>query len=99
MRLNKFFPIVDTCFSCEDIARQSCAMAPRWRFLATFLRPVFSEPLAVGFIPASEIRTKVTPCVEVWQTCNLRQLRLGEEKKEVTTGQKYNGLPYYIGRP
>ena len=30
-----FFPIVDTCLSCEDIARQSCAMVPRWRF---FLR-------------------------------------------------------------
>ena len=27
--LNKFFPIVDTCLSCEDIARQSCAMVPR----------------------------------------------------------------------
>jgi len=40
--LNKFFPIVDRCLSCEDIARQSCAMVPRWRFLATFLRPVFS---------------------------------------------------------
>jgi len=31
-------------------------------------------------------------------------VRLGEEKKErkkkeVTTGQKYNGLPYSIGRP
>jgi len=24
------------------IARQSCAMVPRWRFLAIFLRPVFS---------------------------------------------------------
>jgi len=36
--LNKFFRIVDTgkCLSCEDIARQSCAMVPRWRFLATF---------------------------------------------------------------
>ena len=35
--LNKFFfPIVDTCLSCEDIARQSCGMVPRWRFLATF---------------------------------------------------------------
>jgi len=33
--LNKFFPIVDTCLSCEDIARQSCAMAPALRF---FLR-------------------------------------------------------------
>ena len=34
--LNKFFLIVDTCLSCKDIARQSCAMVPRWRFLATF---------------------------------------------------------------
>jgi len=40
--LNHFFPIVDTFISCEDIARQICAMVPRWRFLATFLRPVFS---------------------------------------------------------
>jgi len=40
--LNMFFPIVDTCLSCEDMARQSCAMVPRWRFLATFLHPVFS---------------------------------------------------------
>jgi len=34
--------IVQTCLSCEDIARQSCVMVPRWRFLATLLRPVFS---------------------------------------------------------
>ena len=37
-----FFPIVDTCLSCEDIARHSCAMVPRWRFVATFLHPVFA---------------------------------------------------------
>jgi len=35
---------------------------------------------------------------------NVGKLRLGEEKKErrkkiEITGQKYNGLPYYIGRP
>ena len=35
-------PIVDMCLRCEDTARQSCAMVLRWRFLATFLRPVFS---------------------------------------------------------
>jgi len=38
--------------------------------------------------------------VEVWQTSNLRRLRLGEEKKKMkkkkkkkkpSTGQKYNG--------
>ena len=40
--LTSFFPIVNTCLSCGDIARQSGAMVPRWRFLATFLRPVFS---------------------------------------------------------
>jgi len=39
--LTSFFPIVDTCLSCEDIPRQSGAMVPRWRFLAIFLRPVF----------------------------------------------------------
>jgi len=68
-----------------------------------FASCVFSELRAAGFRPASEIRTKATPCVEVWQTSNLRWLRLGEEKKEskkeVTTGQKYNGLPYSIGQP
>jgi len=42
--------------------------------------------------------------VEVWQTSNLRRLRLGDEKKKERrkikiTGQKYIGLPYYIGRP
>jgi len=31
--LNKSFPIVDTCLSCESTAQQSCAMVPRWRFL------------------------------------------------------------------
>jgi len=68
-----------------------------------FASCVFSEPHAAGFRPAFEIRTKATPCVEVWQTSNLRPLRLGEEKKEERkieiTGQKYNGLPYSIGRP
>jgi len=83
--LNKFFPIVDTCLSCEDIARQSC-----------------SEPCAARFRPAAEIRTKATPCVEVWQTSNLRRLRLGEARKkgrqkEETTGLNYNCLPYSIG--
>jgi len=30
---NSFFPTVNTCLSCEDIARQSCVMVPRWHFL------------------------------------------------------------------
>ena len=40
--LTSFFPIVDTCLSCEDIAGQSCVMVPRRRFLATFLGPAFA---------------------------------------------------------
>ena len=53
--LTSFFPIVDTCLSCEDIARHSCAMVPRWRFFASFLRPVFpaSRVHAAHFRPAS----------------------------------------------
>ena len=36
-----FFPIVDTFFSCEDIARQSCGMVPRWRIFGDFLARAF----------------------------------------------------------
>jgi len=68
-------------------------MVHKWR---SFLRPQFGEPRAEGFRPASKIRSKATPCVEVWQISNLRRLRLGEKKtkkkkiEEQTTGQKYN---------
>jgi len=41
--------------------------------------------------------------VKVWQTFNLRRLRLGEEKKiekeKETTGQKCNVRICYAGRP
>jgi len=43
---NKFFPVVDTCVSCEDMARQSCVMVPRWRFFASC---IFREPCAAHF--------------------------------------------------
>jgi len=36
--LTSYFPIVDTCLSCEDRAWESCAMEPKWWFLG----PVFS---------------------------------------------------------
>jgi len=39
--LTSFFPIVDMCLSCSDIARQSCTIMPRWRFFGDFLRTVF----------------------------------------------------------
>ena len=40
--LKKFFPIVDTCFSCDDIARQSYGMVPDGDFWRHFLCPVFT---------------------------------------------------------
>ena len=46
---NMFFPIVDICLSCEDIARQSYVMVRRWRFFASC---IFSEPRAACFRPA-----------------------------------------------
>jgi len=52
---------------------------PDGDFSDFFAPCVFSEPRTAGFRPVSEIRTKATPCVEVWQTSNLRRLRLGEE--------------------
>ena len=44
--LLNFFPIVDICLSCEDIARQSCRMVPRWRLFGDFLRHVFAASRA-----------------------------------------------------
>jgi len=37
LQLNSsFFPIVDTCLSCEDTAGKSREMVQRWRFLRHF---------------------------------------------------------------
>jgi len=69
------------------------------------LRPVFSAS-RVQQVSDLHLKFRLRPnhmwTVEVWQTSNLRRLRLGEEKnkkEEETTGQKYNGLPGYIERP
>jgi len=47
---NKFYPIVDTCLSCEDTARESCAMVHRWwLFCVIFASRISSEPCAAHF--------------------------------------------------
>jgi len=55
--------------------------------LATFLHPAFPGRRVQQ---VSDLHLKFAPCVEVWQTSNLRPLRLGEERKkkkeEQTTG-------------
>jgi len=51
--LDKFFPIVDTCLSCKDIAPQICGMVPRW-----LLHAVFSASRAQH---VSDLHSKFTP--------------------------------------
>ena len=65
---NKFFPIVDTCLSCEDIAQRSCTMVPSpdGEFLAIFCVLHFQRAARSTFqtcILNSHYRA--TPCVEV----------------------------------
>jgi len=80
--LTSFFPIVDTCLSCEDIARQSCAMVRRWRFFASFLCPVFPAS-RVQHISDLHSKFALGPHhvwkYGSWYTSNLQALRLGEE--------------------
>jgi len=75
-------------------------MVPMWRFLATFLRPVFS---ASRVQHVSDLHLKFalrhTMCASMADIQSATaEIRRGK-KKEETTGQKYNGLPYYIGLP
>jgi len=70
--------------------------------LTIFLRPVFPASHVQHILDRHSKFAVATPCVEVWQTSNLRRLRLGEERKkkmEQTTGQKYNVRICYAGRP
>jgi len=63
--LNKFFPIVDTCLCCKDIARQSCAMVPRWRFFGDFLHPVAFSADALSALTLLVGRQEVHPACEM----------------------------------
>ena len=103
--LTSFFPIVHTCLSCEDIARQSCAMVPRWRFLATFLRPAFPAS-RVQQVSDLHLKFALRPhlcgsMVDIQSmAAEIRREKKKERRKKIEiTGQKYNGLPYYIGWP
>ena len=94
--LTSFFPIVDTCLSCEDIARQSCAVVPKWRFLSDFLRPAFPAT-CVQHISDLHSKFALRPHHVMVRKYGrhpvcMRPLRLGEEKrkKKETTWQKYN---------
>ena len=88
--VTSFFPIVDKCLSCADSARQSCVMVHRWRFLRHFCILHFQRAAFSTFQIC--IRTKATPCVEVWLTFTLRPLRYrqGKNKKERKIEERRN---------
>ena len=65
---NKFFPIVDTCLNCEDTARQSCAMVPKWRFL----HPVFFSASRVQHISDMHSKFALRPH-HVWKYGRLQE--------------------------
>jgi len=89
--LTSFFPIVDTCLNCEDIVRQSCAMVPTWRFLATFLRPVFSVSrvqhvsdlhLKFALRPHHVWKYGRHPICDGWDLARKKERRRRKQKKE-----------------
>ena len=82
------------CLSCEDIARQSCAMAPRWRFLATFLRPVFS---ASRLQQVSDLHSKFAWCGSMADiqsaAAEIRRGKKRRKKKNKPQHENIYGLP------
>jgi len=101
--LTIFFPIVDRCLSCEDIARQNCAMVPSWRFWRLFCVLYFQRATCSTF------QTRIlnshwghTMCGSMADIqSRTAEIRRGNKKEEERRKKrmKYNGLPYYIGRP
>ena len=90
--LKSFFPIVDTCLSYEDIARQSCAMVRRWRNFGDFLRPVCS---ASRVQHVSDLHPKFalrhTMCGSMVDIqSSTAENRRGKKEDSRNTGQTYN---------
>ena len=99
--LTSFFLIVDTCLSCEVV--RWCADSD---FLAIFCILHFQRAACSTFQTCILIshsgHTMCGSTVDIQsQTAEIRRGKKKEERKkeEETTGWKYTGLPYSIGRP
>ena len=102
--LTSLFLILDTCLSCEDIARQSCGMVPRRRFLRHFCVPYFQRAACSRFqtciLNSHKGHTMCGSMVDIQSlTAEIRRGKKRRNKIEETTGWKYNDLPYSIGWP
>jgi len=77
------------------------AMMPRWRFFALFFRPVFSASRVqqVSDMHSKFVRPHYVRKYGRHPISDRRRGKKDRRKKIEITGQKYNGLPYYIGRP
>jgi len=80
--LRSLLPIVDTCLSCEDIARQSCTMVPRWR-LAIFCVLYFQRTARNSFQTCIlNSHAKATPCVESRSMVDIQSPTAGIRRKK-----------------
>jgi len=84
--LTSFFPIVDTCYNCEDIARQNCGMVPRWRFLASFCILYFQQAACSKFqtcvLNSHSGHTMCGSMADI--QCVTAEIRRGKEKRRRT---------------
>ena len=101
--LNKFFPIVDTCLSCEDIARRSCAMVRRWRFLHHFCVLYFQRAACRIFqtciLNSHQGHTMCGSMLDIQSAAAEIRRGIKKRRQKETTGQKYNVRICYAGRP
>ena len=104
--LNEFFPIVDTCLSCEDIARQSwvvrwCRDGDFWRlFCVLYLQRAACSAFQTCILNSHEGHTMCQSMVNIQSpTAEIRRGKKKKERKKIETGWKYIWSPYYIGRP
>jgi len=98
--LTGFFSYCQTCLSCEDIARQSCAVVHRWQIFGDFLGPAFP---ASHMQHISDMHSKFALRPHhVWKYGRhqsvMAEISWGK-KKEQTTGQKYNVRICYTAWP
>ena len=99
--LNKFFPIVDTCLSCEDNGpTKLCDVAEMAIFCVLCFQRATCNTFQTCILNSHWGHTICGSMADIQSPT--AEIRRGKKKKEEErkkeTGWKYNGLPYYIGR-